>query len=340
MSMRTSGGTGYRETPSGFAAGASYTFVAPPTDVLSLVATELIAAESALHAILSDSVPAVTTVCDYLVRAGGKRFRPALTALGAMAIGVTVSPAYLCVSELIHLGSLLHDDVIDGAQTRRGQEAANIRYGNGIAVLSGDYCLAKAVLIAATEGSHAAVTALGDAVTQMAEGEVLQLQREGNLNTTLAEYFEVIERKSAALIAWAVSAAALKVGDKPAIAALSAFGRAAGVAFQITDDVLDYADGTGKPMGGDVRQRKVTLPLIIAMERDASIRERLSQGPPSDAMTSDILAAVRKTGALDTATHRARALIDDALRALDALPEGEGKVALAALGRHLVDRCR
>ena len=333
------GGSGYREEPSGFTAGAAHTFVHTPTTALALVADELVDAERALNAILADSVPAVTTVCDYLSSAGGKRFRPALTALGARALGVTLSADFLCVSELIHIGSLVHDDVIDGAHTRRGQEAANIRYGNGVAVLSGDYCLAKAVFIAATEGSYQAVTALGEAVTCMAEGEVLQLQREGNLGVSREEYLEVVERKSAALISWAVAAAAHKVADPVATEALTRFGRAAGIAFQITDDVLDFSEGTGKPTGGDIRQRKVTLPLLIAMERNPSIRERLQSGPPSEEVTAEILVDVRATGALEMATEHAKSLIEEALLALDVLPENDGRRALSALGQHLVERC-
>jgi octaprenyl-diphosphate synthase len=343
MSMRAvrdlPGGSGYREEPSGFTAGSAHTFVHTPTTALALVAGELVEAERALHAILAESVPAVTEVCAYLASAGGKRFRPALTALGARAIGVTVSPEFLCVSELIHLGSLLHDDVIDGAHTRRGKEAANIRYGNGVAVLSGDYCLAKAVFIAAKEGSYQAVTALGEAVTCMAEGEVLQLQREGNLGVSLEEYLEVVERKSAALISWAAAAAAHKVDDSVAVTALTRFGRAAGIAFQITDDVLDFSEGTGKPTGGDIRQRKVTLPLLIAMKQNPSIRERLQLGPPSEAMTAEIITDVRATGALEAATAHAKSLIEEALTALEDLPANDGRAALTALGRHLVERC-
>jgi len=142
--------------------------------------------------------------------------------------------------------------VVDDADTRRGRPAAHTVYSNPAVILSGDFCLARAVLLAAEEGGHAAVTSLADAVTRMAEGEVLQLQRAGNLSTTLPEYLEMVDKKSAALIAWCASAGALAKGDARAAEALAAFGRGVGVAFQVTDDVLDYAEGTGKAAGQDL----------------------------------------------------------------------------------------
>ncbi len=304
-----------------------------------MVAAELLQAEQELRRLVVSDVAEVPAIAGYLMDAGGKRLRPALTALGARAVGFQGPIVRLmCVGELLHLGSLLHDDVVDDGDTRRGRPAAHRVYGAPATVLTGDFCLARSVLLAAEEGGHAAVTALGAAVTEMAEGEVLQLRCAGDLDTTLAQYLDVVDRKSAALIAWCCAAAAWAKGDLPAADALLRFGRGVGRAFQIADDVLDYADGTGKAAGADLRERKVTLPLVIAMERLPWLREELRGGPPSPARLPQLMDAVRGSGALDAARGIAQRYALDALAALDELPEGEGRSALGALGRHLAER--
>jgi octaprenyl-diphosphate synthase len=335
-----SGGPGWRARPAGLAAGAPLTRIAGPVDALALVAEDLASAERGLRDLVHSDVAAVPQVAGHLVDAGGKRLRPALTALGARALGVEVSPSLMCVGELIHLGSLLHDDVVDDGEIRRGRLAAHRLWGSAVSVLSGDFCLARAVLLAAESGGHVAVTELARAVTAMAEGEVLQLQRAGDLTSDRTAYIEVIERKSAALIAWCAAAAAYAAGDPIAAAALELYGYKVGVAFQITDDVLDYRPGTGKTPGVDLQQRKVTLPLLYAMEADPGLRAVLQVGEPTEAQLGDLLARVEATGALDASLADARALVDDGLDALAALPEGPGRDALAALGRYLVERAR
>jgi octaprenyl-diphosphate synthase len=310
-------------------------------EAFTLVGDELAAAERALLALVQSDVAAVPAVAGYLVEAGGKRLRPALTALGARAVGYDRPTARLmCVGELIHLGSLLHDDVVDEGLTRRGKDAAHRVYGNAVTVLTGDFCLARAVLLASEEGGHEAVTALARAVTEMAEGEVLQLQRAGDLFCDRPSYMEVVEKKSAALIAWCAAAGAYAAGDARAATALHGFGRGVGVAFQITDDVLDYRAGTGKAPGADLRQRKVTLPLLYAMETAPNLRAELERGAPDDRALPGLIERIRATGALERALDDARALVVRSLHALDALPAGPGRDALAVLGGHLVERVR
>lgn len=332
------GGPGVRRRPAGLAAGAPLTRVTGPAQALDLVAADLVVAERELHGLLQSDVRAVPSVSGYLAAAGGKRLRPALTGLGALAIGAAPQPRLMCVGELIHLGSLLHDDVVDDADTRRGKVATHRVFGNAVTVLTGDFCLARAVLLAAEEGGHAAVSSLAEAVTRMAEGEVLQLQRAGDLGCTRSDYFDVIERKSAALIAWCASAAAHGSGRTGAAEALALFGRRVGVAFQITDDVLDYRAGTGKAPGADLRQRKVTLPLLLAMDRIPSLRDELEQGEPSPADITRWIQAITATGALEAALDEARCLVDEGLGVLDELPAGPGRDALRVLGRYLVER--
>lgn len=325
-----------RRKPAGVRAGAPLTRVSTPAEAFALVGPEMAAAEGRLRELVGSHVDVVSTIGTYLAESGGKRLRPLLTALGAGAVGYRGPLAGLmCVGEMIHLGSLLHDDVVDDSDTRRGRAAAHVVYGNASVILTGDFCLARAVLLASTEGGHAAVTALAEAVTAMAEGEVLQLQRAGDLSTTLDQYLETVDKKSAALIAWCAGAGAWAAGDDDAAALLARYGRAVGVAFQITDDVLDYGGPTGKPPGQDLEERKLTLPLLYAMQRVPGLRARV------EAERRDIpalLAEVRACGALDAALAEARRRVDAAVADLDGLPPGPYRDALAVLGRYLVER--
>lgn len=333
------GGSAARTAPAGVLAGSPLTRIDGPADALGLVATDLASAEQALHDLVQSDVRAIPVVAGYLLDAGGKRLRPALTALGAHAVGFRGPLAQLmCVGELIHLGSLLHDDVVDEAETRRNRQATHKVYGNAVSILTGDFCLARAVLLASEAGGHGAVTELARAVTAMAEGEVLQLQRSGDLSATLDEYLELIDKKSAALIAWCAAAGAWGVGDDKAADALQRYGRSVGVAFQVTDDVLDYRPGTGKTAGADLRERKITLPLLFAFERDPGLRELLLDHAPTDQELPGIMARVEATGALDRALAWARGRVDAAISDLDALPATPHREALRVLGRFLVER--
>lgn len=328
-----------RTEAAGLHAGAPLSSIQTAADAFGLVAVELQLAERRLGDLVRSEVDVVAAIGGYLAEAGGKRLRPLLTALGAGAVGHTENlPGLLCVGELIHLGSLLHDDVVDDGAVRRGKPAAQKVYGNGAVILTGDFCLARAVLLAAEEGGHAAVSSLAAAVTAMAEGEVLQLQRAGDLTTTLDEYLDMVDKKSAALIAFCCEAGALARGDVEAAAVLRRYGRAVGVAFQITDDVLDYADATGKVPGQDLRERKLTLPLVHAMARIPDLRARLEARAPAAEDLPALLAEVRASGALSAALDEARGRVEAAILGLDALAPGPHRDALAVLGRYLVER--
>lgn len=339
--METVVGTLERAQPAGLRAGAPLTRIDGPADALALVAEDLAEAESRLRTLLVSDVAEIPEIAGYLADAGGKRMRPALTALARKAIGIDeILPELMCTSELLHLGSLLHDDVVDDGLTRRGRDATHRVYGTPITVLTGDFCLARAIQIAAEYGGFRAVRELGTTVTRMAEGEVLQLKRAHNLNNDVAGYLEVVDRKSAALIAWAAAAPAWKVGDDEAADGLYRFGQGIGRAFQLADDVLDFKEHTGKTLGADLRERKVTLPLIYAMEQDPGLRTVLEQGPPDDSQIPELVARVRQTGGLERTLAVAHGFVDDALSALEVLPQGTGREALTVLGRYLVERTR
>lgn len=336
------GGAARRIEPAGLRGGARRHGIDGPAEALALVGPALDSAEARLRTLIGGDVGALPHIAGYLADAGGKRLRPALSALGHLALGEPAVPesvvTLMACGELIHLGSLLHDDVVDDGVTRRGQPAAHVLHGNAVAVLTGDFCVGRALSAALDAGGLDAGRWLARTVAEMSEGEVLQLQRRGLLDTDRDTYLDVIDRKSASLIGWCAAAAAWRAHDAQAAAALDTYGRCVGRAYQITDDVLDYADRTGKPSGADLRERKVTLPLMHAMHRVPGLRTRLEAGPPSDADLPDLIAGVRDSGALRAALDEAHAYVDRAEQALAVLPDTPGREALAVLGRYIVER--
>lgn len=329
-----------RLRPAGVDAGAPLTWIRDTKDALGLVAEEMVAAELRLRDHIVSDVSEVPKIAGYLVEAGGKRLRPALTALSARTVGLEGARVHdlMCVGEMIHLGSLLHDDVVDDADRRRGRPSAHVVHSNAATILTGDFCLARSVFLASEAGGHAAVTGLARAVTEMAEGEVLQLKRAGNLDTNLDQYLEVIDRKSAALIGWCAAAGALAIDDGEAAAALEEYGRQVGVAFQITDDVLDYAPATGKRPGADLRERKVTLPLLLALDRIPGLRAELEAAPPEGERLESMMARIREAGALEDSLAEARRRVQRGIDALAVLPHNPGREALQVLAHFLVER--
>ncbi len=333
-----------RHRPTGLHAGAPLSRISPLARSFELVGPEMAEVEHELHRLLASNVPAVPAIGGYLVDAGGKRLRPLLTGLAARAAGHDGPITRLmCVGELMHLGSLLHDDVVDDGQERRGRPTAQRVYGNPGVILTGDFCLARSIWLAADEGGFRAVGELGRTATLMAEGEVLQLQNAGNLDLDLPTYLDILDRKSAALIAWCAAAGAWSLGQDTVADGLYRFGRAIGVAFQITDDVLDYVGDmrvTGKRRGQDLSEGKVTLPLVLAMERVPELRRRLKNGPPSPERIPALVEEVRQSGAADDALEDARQRVQAGITALDdaGLPDTPWKEALVGLAHHLVER--
>ena len=331
-----------RPYPTGLTAGERRTLVTPGASAFELVAAELQEAEGLLHELLHSNVDAVSEIGRYLAESGGKRIRPLLTALGARAAGNLRPIARLmCVGELLHLGSLLHDDVVDEGTERRGRPAAQLVYGNAAVILTGDYCVSKGIWIAAEEGGLDAVTELAHVVASMSEGEVKQLLNAGDLDLGLETYFDVIDKKSASLISWCAAAGAWAIDEPEAAAALGSFGRHVGVAFQITDDVLDYTGEvslTGKRRGKDLEQLKATLPLLLAMEKLPDLKAELAGGSPAPDRVPAILTKVLGCGATDEALAQARDHVFAGLKALEQVRPGPAVEALEALAYHLVER--
>ena len=313
---------------------------------IALVGDDLADAERELSRLLQSAIAVIPDVGGHLAFAGGKRFRPLLTLLCARAAGfddparVTVA----AVSELLHTATLLHDDVIDEGEFRRGRPAARMRYGNGMAVLTGDYCLARALQAMAAAGPLVAVQTMSNTVTRMAEGEVAQLHNAGDVTLDLARYNEVIERKTAALIAWCSEVAGLVPARlrRP----LHEFGLQLGYAFQIADDLLDYTvarEQLGKEPGQDLREGKMTLPLILACAADPALRtdvERaLEAGPPMpEGVARRIVERVLASDGPARAGAVAMRHSEAALACLDVLPDGAATEALRGICHYVVRR--
>jgi octaprenyl-diphosphate synthase len=313
--------------------------------ILALVSDEMKVVETRLAERMESPIGSIPQVGAHLLGAGGKRLRPLLAVLAARATGAPLDHAVAvgCAAELIHTATLYHDDVVDDGRVRRGRPAARMVFGNGVVVLVGDFCLARALETVAMTGSLAMVQSLAATVTEMAEGEVAQLERAGNPDATVEDYFRVIDRKTASLIAWCA-----RVGGSvnAALAApLERYGRALGRAFQIADDVLDSAvDETtaGKSVGHDLQEGKLTLPVLLACEADPELGRRIrkllgEQGVPA-AVAGEILADVRAVGGVDRARRKASALADEAVRALEGIPASSHRDALRALAHLSADR--
>ena len=314
-------------------------------DLVSLVETEMRLVETWLAKQLDSPVGRIPEVGGHLLGAGGKRLRPLLSVLAARATDTDLDQAVAagCAAELIHTATLFHDDVVDSGSVRRGRPAARMIYGNGVAVLVGDFCLARGLDLVASTGSMAMVRSLAATVTEMAEGEVAQLEGAGNPDLTIPAYLRVVDRKTASLVAWCA-----RVGGVLPSAldqALGRFGCALGRAFQIIDDVLDCTCDertSGKSAGRDLQEGKLTLPVLLACDTDPDLRSRLRRalgelGIAADSV-HDLLTRVRAAGGIERARKRATAFADEAIAELSALPGSRYRDGLGELCRLAVDR--
>ncbi|MEW5862951.1 MAG: polyprenyl synthetase family protein [Pseudomonadota bacterium] len=296
---------------------------------------------------LASDVALVRQVAQYLVASGGKRLRPALLLLAAGACGARDEARIelAAVVEFIHTATLLHDDVVDASDLRRGQSTANARFGNAAAVLVGDFLYSRAFQMMVGAGSMRVMAVLAEATNTIAEGEVMQLMNCRNPDVGEAGYLEVVQRKTAKLFEASARLGAVLAGAPPALEArLAEYGMRVGTAFQLIDDVLDYSGDTetiGKSLGDDLAEGKATLPLIRAMACGDETQARLVR----DAIVSGgreafapVLEAVRATGALEYAREVARREAEAARAALDSLAPSAHRDSLLELATFSVTR--
>ncbi|MED5492346.1 octaprenyl diphosphate synthase [Halopseudomonas pachastrellae] len=296
---------------------------------------------------LHSRVPLVEKIGHYIISAGGKRLRPLVVLLGARACGADSSEQHTlaAIIEFLHTATLLHDDVVDTSDLRRGRSTANALWGNAPSVLVGDFLYSRAFEMMVALGNMQVMQILANATNVIAEGEVLQLSKVRDANTDEATYMEVIRSKTAMLFEAASHSAAVLAGAKTdQIEALREFGDALGIAFQLMDDLLDYSGDAaemGKNVGDDLAEGKPTLPLIYTMrhgteEQAALVRQAIQKGGTED--ITPIREAVTASGALDYTARLAQQHADRAIALLDTLPASEYRDALEQLARFAVKR--
>ena len=314
---------------------------------LSLIAQDMSEVDRIIHDRLSSGVPLVGQVSQYIIAAGGKRLRPALLLLMSKAIGFEGPQRHpmAAVVEFIHTATLLHDDVVDESTLRRGRPTANQSFGNPASVLVGDFLYSRAFQMMVESGQMRVMEVLAEATNVIAEGEVLQLMNTHDASLSEDDYLLVIRSKTAKLFeASARLAPILAQSDAATELACATYGQALGTAFQVVDDLLDYAgDSTdfGKNLGDDLREGKTTLPLILAMqngspEQSQTIRNAIETGDLQ--ALQQIVTIVRSTGALEATQAAAAAEAQRAMAALSALPPSPYREALHQLAAQLLNR--
>ncbi len=294
-------------------------------------------------------VEMVPELARYLIEAGGKRLRPMLTVAAALLFGKGngAQTNYAAAVEFMHNATLLHDDVVDESDLRRGRPAARIIWGNQASVLVGDYLLGQAFLMMVETGKLDALEVLARAATVIAEGEVFQLSKAGDLSATPEDYDQVIRAKTATLFQAAAEVGAMAGGaDETGRIALRDYGMELGLAFQLVDDVLDYrgeSGAMGKNTGDDLREGKMTLPVILTLA-DANPAEReiitaaLGKPDASDAALSQVVAIMTRHNALARTVEEANGHVRKAREALGPLPPSEMKTILSDIAEFYVSR--
>jgi octaprenyl-diphosphate synthase len=314
---------------------------------LALIQHDMEQVDRVISARLTSDVPLVKEVAQYIISAGGKRLRPALLLLVSGAIGSQHPHRHTlaAVVEFIHTATLLHDDVVDESTLRRGRATANHRFGNAASVLVGDFLYSRAFQMMVDVNHMRVMQVLAEATNVIAEGEVLQLMNMHDASIDEATYLRVIRSKTAKLFEASARLAPILAGSPPEVEeACAVYGQALGTAFQVIDDVLDYeGDPTelGKNLGDDLREGKVTLPIICALQMGNSVQQDLIRGAIETGSTErldEIVDIIRATGALERARESASAEARRAMDAIRGLPSNEHAAALLQLAAGLLER--
>ncbi|MFH2010630.1 MAG: polyprenyl synthetase family protein [bacterium] len=316
----------------------------PPTvPGLALVQHELDRVQQRLDTIAEGAQAPLPEITAHLIGGGGKRVRPLVLLLSAAESSVPGDSqiSLACAAELLHSATLLHDDVVDEAAQRRGKPVAQSVWGNSLAVLAGDHCLSLALTEIAEVGELRPVKTLAATLGVMAEGEVIQLGNRNRLNLSLDVYFDVVDRKTASLMAWCARVGGLLPPEVDR--AMGVYGRAVGMAFQIADDILDYqgdAAVTGKEIGTDLREGKPTLPLIEACRLVPGLAQRLRglDATGGNGLAREIVTTVLQCGAIESTREMALAAAGRARDALAPLSRSPFRDALADLAVYSADR--
>ena len=318
--------------------------------VFSLVGRELALVEEEFERQARSNIQVISYIGDYLRESGGKRVRPALTILSTYATGGDAARPNVIrmatVMEFLHTATLVHDDIIDNASTRRSRPSINSRFGNQTAVLMGDWLYMSAFETSLGERSLPVLDILTAVTRSMTEGELIQLMLIGRPDISEAQYFDVLQRKTAHLFSACCEIGAILAAAPPREQeALREYGLCLGTAFQLVDDLLDFTshdDALGKAAGVDLTEGKMTLPVIYLLEEDArwrpSVQAVMREGNYDEVSRAALLDAAERTGAVDKARARASEYAARAQRALEALPDTKYREALLSIPTYILER--
>lgn len=299
---------------------------------------------------MQSNVPLLDIITGYILRRKGKQVRPMFVFLSAKLSGEITDSTYVAASliELLHTASLIHDDVVDESYERRGFRSINALWQSKIAVLVGDYLLSKGLSIAVENEEYDLLKIISSAVREMSEGELLQIQKSRRLNITEEEYFEIIRKKTAALIAACTACGTRSVcNDKEVISKMHTFGENVGMAFQIRDDLFDFQlnSETGKPPGNDIKEKKLTLPLIHSLKNGSNAGKRkilkmIAKHNKKPETISQVTHFVIRNRGIEYALNKMNEYKEKALEILSGFPESEARAALMALVNYSAVRKR
>lgn len=316
-------------------------------NIRALVAEDMKAVDAVIQQRLASDVVLVNQLSQYIVNSGGKRLRPLLSLMASRAYGYEGEHHHTlaAIIEFIHTATLLHDDVVDESELRRGRETANALFGNAASVLVGDFLYSRAFEMMVGVGSMKVMKILAETTNVIAEGEVMQLMNCHDADTTEQRYLDVIHAKTAKLFEAATRlGAVLNERSEEQETAMASYGMHLGTAFQLIDDVLDYSSSSeemGKNVGDDLAEGKPTLPLIYAMRNGTEaqsevVRKAIEEGGLK--YLDEVMEAIKQTGAIEYTEKTARNEADLAIQQLEHLPESEYKQAMIDLAKYSVDR--
>ncbi|MFT4525711.1 MAG: octaprenyl-diphosphate synthase [Granulosicoccus sp.] len=304
--------------------------------------------EGRFRSAMRSEVALLDKITRYIVKRKGKQMRPMFVFLTAKALDSTNDKTYRAAAliELLHTATLVHDDVVDDAEKRRGFFSINALWKNKVAVLVGDYLLSRGLLLSVKHKDYRMLEITSDAVQEMSEGELLQMEKARKLDITEEIYFDIIRKKTASLIASCCASGAASVSeDNELIEKMRQFGELVGIAFQIRDDLFDYgsAKAIGKPTGIDIKEKKMTLPLIYTLNNCSSEDKRFIINTVKNHNTdtdrvAKVIALVKSLGGIDYATKHMHEYRDKALNMLSELPDNDARASLNALVNYVIDR--
>ncbi len=313
----------------------------------TIIENELALFERKFKEAVKSQAPLLDRITHYIINRKGKQLRPRFVLLSAKVFGPVTESTYRAASlvELLHTATLVHDDVVDESMERRGFFSINALWKNKVAVLVGDYLLSKGLILSLESREYQVLHILSDAVKKMSEGELLQIEKARKLNLKEDVYFDIIRNKTASLLASACAAGAWSTTtDEEKTEQMRLFGEKVGIAFQIKDDLFDYGtDDIGKPTGNDIQEKKLTLPLIYALEKaSAEDKRKMIYIIKNENRNKDkvawLIGQVKNAGGITYAVQKMNTYRDEALAILNNLPKNEANLALAELVRYTTDR--